>query len=449
MPNPKRRHSKARTAKRRTHDALKPASLGECPQCHEAEGAAPGLPALRLLPRPPGPRGQGSVASGPAMRAHRRRRDGRRPRPARGRGRGGSPPRGMLDVGVTLVGDSAELSRRAGAPSQTLPARHPRRRRRRRRGHGRAAGRRRSGASPSASIRVAADLVARGERRRAVQRGQHRRDGARGARGVRAAARASTARRWRPPCRPGAGAAVLLDVGANADCRPPHLVQFAAMGAVFARVGARHRAAAVGLLSIGEEETKGNELDARGAPAAEGESPLRFIGQRRGARRLLRRGRRDRLRRVHRQRRAQGQRGPRRRWWRPCCGEEFAAIGRRRAPGWPRRRSGASGGGWTTRSTAARRCSAWPGRCVVGHGRSSAKAVRNAIADGGTGSPREGLVRARRAGDLRLQGASHRDCIHLSGAGIAGGRDGQGARRRVSRRAARRSPRPTRRWASA
>jgi len=35
MPNPKRRHSKARTAKRRTHDALTPVSLGECPQCHE------------------------------------------------------------------------------------------------------------------------------------------------------------------------------------------------------------------------------------------------------------------------------------------------------------------------------------------------------------------------------------------------------------------------------
>lgn len=35
MPNPKRRHSKTRTAKRRTHDALKPAQVGTCPQCHE------------------------------------------------------------------------------------------------------------------------------------------------------------------------------------------------------------------------------------------------------------------------------------------------------------------------------------------------------------------------------------------------------------------------------
>ncbi|MEE3138060.1 MAG: 50S ribosomal protein L32 [Acidobacteriota bacterium] len=35
MPNPKRRHSKARTAKRRTHDALPMPPVGECPQCHE------------------------------------------------------------------------------------------------------------------------------------------------------------------------------------------------------------------------------------------------------------------------------------------------------------------------------------------------------------------------------------------------------------------------------
>jgi len=35
MPNPKRRHSKARGAKRRTHDSLKPVALADCPQCHE------------------------------------------------------------------------------------------------------------------------------------------------------------------------------------------------------------------------------------------------------------------------------------------------------------------------------------------------------------------------------------------------------------------------------
>jgi len=35
MPNPKRRHSKMRTSKRRAHDSLKPAVLATCPNCHE------------------------------------------------------------------------------------------------------------------------------------------------------------------------------------------------------------------------------------------------------------------------------------------------------------------------------------------------------------------------------------------------------------------------------
>ena len=52
---------------------------------------------------------------------------------------------------------------------------------------------------------------------------------------------------------------MLLDAGATVECRPQHLLQFAVMGAVRAGV-AGHRAPRVGLLSIGEEETKGNEL---------------------------------------------------------------------------------------------------------------------------------------------------------------------------------------------
>jgi large subunit ribosomal protein L32 len=35
MPNPKRRHSKARTSKRRAHDALTATGISECPNCHE------------------------------------------------------------------------------------------------------------------------------------------------------------------------------------------------------------------------------------------------------------------------------------------------------------------------------------------------------------------------------------------------------------------------------
>lgn len=54
--------------------------------------------------------------------------------------------------------------------------------------------------------------------------------------------------------------AVLLDVGASVQCRPQHLLQFAMMGSMYARVAFAIRSPRVGLLSIGEEATKGNEL---------------------------------------------------------------------------------------------------------------------------------------------------------------------------------------------
>src|SRR5262244_1525143 len=56
------------------------------------------------------------------------------------------------------------------------------------------------------------------------------------------------------------GVSVLLDVGANVDSRPEHLVQFAVMGEIYYRATFGHRRPRVGLLSIGEEESKGNEL---------------------------------------------------------------------------------------------------------------------------------------------------------------------------------------------
>jgi glycerol-3-phosphate acyltransferase PlsX len=73
------------------------------------------------------------------------------------------------------------------------------------------------------------------------------------------------------------GKAVLLDVGANANCRPRHLLTFGIMGAVFARVGLGTGEPRVGLLSIGEEETKGNALT-RDAHALLKSSGLHFIG---------------------------------------------------------------------------------------------------------------------------------------------------------------------------
>ena len=67
MPNPKRRHSKTRTAKRRTHDALEPVPVGDLSAVPRGESAAPGLRALRLLQGPPGPAGRRSLGS-PGLR---------------------------------------------------------------------------------------------------------------------------------------------------------------------------------------------------------------------------------------------------------------------------------------------------------------------------------------------------------------------------------------------
>ena len=56
------------------------------------------------------------------------------------------------------------------------------------------------------------------------------------------------------------GTCVLLDAGANMDCKPWHLAQFAVMGSVYMKSLFKIENPSVGLLSIGEEETKGNAL---------------------------------------------------------------------------------------------------------------------------------------------------------------------------------------------
>ncbi len=65
------------------------------------------------------------------------------------------------------------------------------------------------------------------------------------------------------------GTAVLLDVGANVDSKPAHLVQFAVMGEIYYRAIFGTRRPKVALLSIGEEEIQGQRTDARGAQPPE------------------------------------------------------------------------------------------------------------------------------------------------------------------------------------
>ncbi len=56
------------------------------------------------------------------------------------------------------------------------------------------------------------------------------------------------------------GMAVVLDIGANADCKPEYLLQFALLGAVYAQIVLGRPNPRVGLLSNGEEAGKGNQL---------------------------------------------------------------------------------------------------------------------------------------------------------------------------------------------
>jgi len=72
--------------------------------------------------------------------------------------------------------------------------------------------------------------------------------------------------------------AILLDVGANVDCKPHHLEQFAIMGDIYSRAIFGIRRPRVGLLSIGEEDSKGNELTKEAFKSLK-LAPINFIGK--------------------------------------------------------------------------------------------------------------------------------------------------------------------------
>ncbi|MGA9532948.1 MAG: phosphate acyltransferase PlsX [Anaerolineales bacterium] len=73
------------------------------------------------------------------------------------------------------------------------------------------------------------------------------------------------------------GQAIVLDIGANTDCKPEYLLQFAILGAVYAEKVLGIGSPKVGLLSNGEESGKGNELIKQAFPLLEN-SGLNFIG---------------------------------------------------------------------------------------------------------------------------------------------------------------------------
>ena len=189
------------------------------------------------------------------------------------------------------------------------------------------------------------------------------------------------------------GTCVLLDVGANVEVRPEHLVQFARMGAVFGEFFLDKEAPTVGLVNVGEEPGKGTDT------VKEVHQALRALGDR-GA--------------IHFVGNVEGPRHPPPRRRRSACAtgswatssSSWPSRSRRSSRRWSAPRSGARGSTataprpWaassrgcsrrsTTRRTGASRCSGSTGPSSSAHGGSTARAVRP---DGALGGP------ARRAG---------------------------------------------------
>ena len=74
------------------------------------------------------------------------------------------------------------------------------------------------------------------------------------------------------------GTTVLLDSGANVDSKPKHLVQAAVMGSWYAKLVLGMQEPRVGLLNVGEEESKGNEQTKATFPFLQARKDIRFIG---------------------------------------------------------------------------------------------------------------------------------------------------------------------------
>jgi len=136
---------------------------------------------------------------------------------------------------------------------------------------------------PKASINVAMDLVKQGRADAVVSAGHS---------GAAMAAALLRLGRIKGIDRPAIGtvlptlnankSVLILDVGANVDCRPKFLEQFAVMGNIYSQYVLGVETPKVGLLNIGEESSKGNELALRTYELLESNPRLAFVGNAEG-----------------------------------------------------------------------------------------------------------------------------------------------------------------------
>lgn len=136
---------------------------------------------------------------------------------------------------------------------------------------------------PKASINVAMDLVKQGKAEAVVSAGHS---------GAAMAAALLRLGRLKGIDRPAIGAVfptliagkpvLVLDVGANVDCRPKYLEQFAVMGSVYSECVLGISEPKIGLLNIGEETSKGNDLAVRTHQLLQENSRISFIGNAEG-----------------------------------------------------------------------------------------------------------------------------------------------------------------------
>ena len=78
--------------------------------------------------------------------------------------------------------------------------------------------------------------------------------------------------------RPSGNAGILLDVGANADCKPEHLQQFAILGSLYAQSVKKIESPRVGLLNIGEEDEKGSIISRAANQLLRNTPEINFFG---------------------------------------------------------------------------------------------------------------------------------------------------------------------------